>query len=219
MIDLHTHTVFSDGVLIPAELARRAAAKGCTTIAITDHVDQSNLDFVVPRIVKVCAKMEGLSPIRMIPGVELTHVLPGQIKELAIEARSLGARIIIVHGETIVEPVAPGTNLAALNAPIDILAHPGLINEEEARLAANKGIFLEITARKGHSLTNGHVLKMARGCGAGLVLNTDSHGPGDLINIETARLVAKGAGMDEAEIERMFANSAALAAGRVSSSR
>ncbi len=138
--------------------------------------------------------------MKMIPGVELTHIIPSQIRDLAVEARALGARVIVVHGETIVEPVAPGTNLAAVNSPIDILAHPGLISDEEARLAAQNGILLEITARKGHSLTNGHVLKIARKYNAGLVLNTDSHAPGDLIDMDMARKVARGAGMEEAEI-------------------
>lgn len=210
MIDLHTHTIFSDGDLIPAELVRRAAARGCQAVAITDHADHSNIDFIIPRIVNVCRKMAGNCPIRMIPGVELTHVIPGQIRDLALEARSLGAAVIVVHGETIVEPVAAGTNLAALNSPIDILAHPGLITEDEAQLAAEKGIFLEVTARKGHSLTNGHVVKMARKYKARLVLNTDSHSPGDLIDMDMARKVARGAGMDDAEMESMFGNSRSL---------
>jgi len=210
MIDLHTHTIFSDGDLIPAELVRRAAARGCQAVAITDHADHSNIDFIIPRIVNVCRKMAGNCPIRMIPGVELTHVIPGQIRDLALEARSLGAAVIVVHGETIVEPVAAGTNLAALNSPIDILAHPGLITEDEAQLAAEKGIFLEVTARKGHSLTNGHVVKMALKYKARLVLNTDSHSPGDLIDMDMARKVARGAGMDDAEMESMFGNSRSL---------
>ncbi len=61
MIDLHTHSIFSDGELIPAELAQRAAARGCRAIAITDHVDHSNMDFIVPRIVNICEKMAGRS--------------------------------------------------------------------------------------------------------------------------------------------------------------
>ncbi len=42
MIDLHTHSFFSDGELIPSELIRRAEAIGYKAIAITDHVDSSN---------------------------------------------------------------------------------------------------------------------------------------------------------------------------------
>jgi histidinol phosphatase-like PHP family hydrolase len=207
MIDLHTHSIFSDGELIPAELARRAEALGCRAIAITDHGDHSNIDFIIPRIVKVCRKLSGATSISMIPGIELTHVPPKLIGELAVESRRLGAQIIVVHGETIVEPVAPGTNLSALNAPIDILAHPGLLTEEDASLAAKNNICLEISARKGHGLTNGHVVKMARLGGAKLVLNTDSHAPQDLIGIETAREIAAGAGLSNEEIRRMFDNS------------
>ena len=57
MIDLHTHSIFSDGELIPAELAQRAFAAGYKVLAITDHVDHSNIDFIIPRIIKVCSKI------------------------------------------------------------------------------------------------------------------------------------------------------------------
>jgi putative hydrolase len=210
MIDLHTHSIFSDGELVPAELARRAEVMGCRAIAITDHADHSNMDFIIPRIVKACGKLSRPSSIRILPGIELTHIPPDQIKDLAVAAGRLGARIIVVHGETLVEPVMPGTNRAALNAPIHILAHPGLLTEEEAGLAAKKGIFLEISARKGHSLSNGHVLAMARMTGAKLVLNTDSHAPGDLVDRPMACRIAAGAGMTGDEIEKMFRNSETL---------
>jgi len=52
MIDLHTHTVFSDGELIPFELVRRAEAAGYSAMAITDHMDSSNIDLIIPRIIK-----------------------------------------------------------------------------------------------------------------------------------------------------------------------
>jgi putative hydrolase len=204
VIDLHTHSIFSDGVLIPAELARRAKVKGYRALAITDHGDHGNVDFIVPRLVKVCDKLTKLVGLVVIPGIELTHLPPESIGELADEARLLGARLVVVHGETIAEPVAPGTNAAALRASVDILAHPGLITEEEATMASAKGIYLEITTRRGHSLTNGHVAMMARRCNARLVLNTDSHMPEDLVDIETARRIARGAGMTDEEVAVMF---------------
>lgn len=37
MIDLHTHTNFSDGTDTPAQLINKAMANGITTLAITDH--------------------------------------------------------------------------------------------------------------------------------------------------------------------------------------
>ena len=154
-------------------------AAGYKTIAITDHSDCSNLDFILPRIIKACAAITGRGRIRVLPGLELTHVDPSDIAPLAAEAQAMGAKIIIVHGETITEPVPAGTNLAAIEARVDILAHPGLVTEEEARLAAQNGVYLEITTRRGHSLTNGHVARMATKYDAQLVLNNDAHAPAD----------------------------------------
>ncbi len=125
MIDLHTHTIFSDGELIPAELVRRAVAAGYKAIALTDHIDQSNIDLVIPRIAKAVNALREMVPIAVMVGAELTHVPPRQIADLAKEARTLGAQIVVVHGETLVEPVLEGTNRAAIEAGIDILAHPG----------------------------------------------------------------------------------------------
>lgn len=210
MIDLHTHCFFSDGELIPSELVRRAKYAGYRAIAITDHGDGSNLDFIIPRIARICGDLSRAYDIQVIPGIELTHVPPPFIRDLAVEARELGAKIVVVHGETIVEPVAPGTNAAALAAPIDILAHPGLISEQEVKLAAEQGICLEITTRRGHSLTNGHVAAMAVRCGASLVLDTDAHGPQDLVSLEMARKIALGAGLTLEQTEMMFRNSERL---------
>ncbi|WP_429886608.1 histidinol phosphate phosphatase domain-containing protein, partial [Geoalkalibacter halelectricus] len=206
----HIHTLFSDGELIPAELIRRAAVAGYTALAITDHVDLSNLDFILPRIIESAAIYGPAWGLQVIPGVELTHIPPAQIAAAARQARSLGARIIVCHGETLVEPVAPGTNAAALAADIDILSHPGLIGEDEVRLAAQRGICLEITTRKGHSLANGHVAQLARKHGAKLVVNNDAHAPGDLVSPDLARKVARGAGLSEEEYEQCRKNSAAL---------
>lgn len=211
MIDLHTHSLLSDGQLCPAELVQRAKKKGYRALAITDHVDSSNLDLIVPQIVKFCRENAHLnSDIRVIPGVELTHLLPPLINKLARKAREKGAKLIIVHGETIVEPVPKGTNTAALDTDIDILAHPGLISEEEVKIAKERGIYLEISSRKGHSLTNGWLARLATKWGTKLILNTDAHGVEDLITEETARKILQGAGLSYREIESVMRNSQEL---------
>lgn len=214
-IDLHTHSFFSDGVLLPSEILRRAAALGYGAIAITDHVDASNLEEVVSSMVRFAQQQQGDFPLAFVPGVELTHVAPASIARLARRAKRLGARLVVVHGETIVEPVVGGTNRAAVEcAEVDILAHPGLIALEEARIAAENGVALEITSRQGHCLTNGHVVQVARQAGAKLVLNTDTHLPGDMIDQDMARLVAAGAGLTEEEVHAVtVANPQALVQG------
>ncbi len=211
MIDLHTHSLLSDGQLCPAELVQRAKKKGYRALAITDHVDSSSLDLIVPQIVKFCRENAHLnSDIRVIPGVELTHLLPPRINKLARKAREKGAKLIIVHGETIVEPVPKGTNTAALDADIDILAHPGLISEQEVKIAKKRGIYLEISSRKGHSLTNGWLARLATKWGAKLILNTDTHRVENLITEERARKILQGAGLSYREIESVMRNSQEL---------
>lgn len=207
MIDLHTHTLFSDGELLPSELVRRAEIIGYRAVALTDHADSSNLDWIIPRIVQACQDLNAHWKIRAIPGIELTHLPPGIIGPMVEKARVLGARLVVVHGESVVEPVPPGTNRKALEAGVDILAHPGLISEEEVLLAREKKVFLEISARKGHCLANGHVARLAQKCGAPMILNTDSHSPDDLITLDKARVVALGAGLEEEDFSRMLQNS------------
>ncbi len=210
MIDLHTHTLFSDGELIPSELARRALVKGYTALGMTDHGDLSNLDLIIPRLVKVAVSLTRELGIKVIPGIELTHVPLANYAEAVIEARRLGALIVIAHGETIAEPVAKGTNRAAIESGIDILAHPGLISDEDTLLAVERGVLLELTTRKGHSLTNGHVAAMAKKHGAKLVVNNDAHAPCDLTSQEHAEKVVLGAGLTKADFNMAQANAAAL---------
>jgi histidinol phosphatase-like PHP family hydrolase len=210
MIDLHTHSLFSDGELLPSELVRRLEAMGYSCVAITDHVDSSNLDFVTPRLVKVARDLNQRQSVTVIPGVEITHVPSELIGSLVKEARELGAEIVLVHGETIVEPLPEGTNRAAILSGVEILAHPGLIDPEDVKLAAERGVYLEISARQGHSLTNGHVARWAKEFGARLVLNSDAHSIHDLMTRQFAQEVAHGSGLEDKALEEMLANSREL---------
>ncbi|HDH87242.1 MAG: PHP domain-containing protein [Deltaproteobacteria bacterium] len=207
MIDLHTHSLFSDGELLPSELVRRLEDMEYSCVAITDHVDSSSLDFVIPRLVKVAKDLNQRQSVRVIPGVEITHVHPEFMESLVVQSRELGAKIVIVHGETIVEPVAKGTNRAAILSRVDILAHPGLIAVEDIKMAAERGVYLEISARHGHCLTNGYVARLAKEFGAKLVLNSDAHSPHDLMTRQFAQMVAQGSGLGKNALEEMLGNS------------
>ncbi|MBI4482389.1 MAG: histidinol phosphate phosphatase domain-containing protein [Acidobacteria bacterium] len=210
MINLHAHSLLSDGVLLPTELFRRAAAAGFSAFAITDHVDTVNVEHVVGELTRVCGDLRediGLVPL---PGVEITHVPPRLIQGVLARARALGARVVLVHGESIVEPVVRGTNRAAIEGGADILVHPGLIEEDDVRLAAERGVYLEISTRRGHCYTNGHVAALARKHGARLILNLDLHSPEDFLNEEGLRRVARGAGLSPEEVEQVFRNAEAF---------
>ena len=194
------HTFLSDGVLSPVELIRRAHVAGYRVMAITDHVGAGNVEYVLNTLVRDCAMASRRWDILALPGVEITHTPKEDIDLLAGEARALGAKVVNVHGETIVEPVEPGTNRAAVSSlHVNILAHPGLITPGEADIAAANGVYLEISSRRGHSLTNGHVARVALAANAGMVLDSDTHEPGDLLTREHALRVARGAGLDERE--------------------
>jgi len=214
MLDLHTHSIFSDGELVPAEHVRRVEVLGYEAIAITDHADASNLDFIIPRILLAARELNRYCKTRLLAGIELTHVPPPLFPELVQRARQLGAQIVVGHGETIAEPVKEGTNHAALLAGVDLLAHPGFITEEDAVLASEKGIFLELSGRKGHSLTNGHVARTAEKAGALLAVCADAHGPGDFLTAEAARIVAMGAGLNLQRYEKLRADMQAFVKSR-----
>ena len=202
LTDFHTHTLLSDGALMPAEHLRRSIVRGLAAVAITDHVDSSNIDHVLNSLDKIRYDFEEY--ITFLPGVEITHVLPSQIPELARKAKQRNF-LVVMHGETIVEPVIEGTNRAALKCPdVDILAHPGILTFEEAQLAKDNEVFLEITTRGGHSLGNGLVADLAMKAGAKLILNTDAHQPRDFISESLREKTALGAGIPRSMFEEVF---------------
>ncbi|MCQ8894631.1 MAG: histidinol phosphate phosphatase domain-containing protein [Methanolinea sp.] len=204
MYDLHTHTTMTDGEMLPIEIIRRMAVLGYTEVAITDHADPTNLATLLPALERLIPAARAFG-ITLLPGVEITHVPPPMIPELAREAKRLGARIVVVHGETPMEPVAPGTNLAACRCEhVDVLAHPGLITGEEAESAREHGVALELTSRGGHNRTNGHVAHAALAAGCEIVINSDAHAPGDLLDARAKNLVGRGAGLTRDQCDHIL---------------
>lgn len=206
MIDLHTHTFFSDGVLIPSELVCRAMEKGYKIICLSDHVDFSNMDLVIPRIAKVSKILSREYKIKVIPGAELTYVPPKLIPQAVKMARNLGSQLILVHGETMVEPVPKGTNRTAIEAKVDILAHPGMITKDEVKLARTHKVMLEITTRRGHCKTNKHVANLSQIYGAQLVFNTDTHEPKDLMHDTFIKNILTAAHLAQKDFHKMQEN-------------
>jgi putative hydrolase len=200
--DFHTHTFFSEGSLSPLELIYNATINNYKAIGITDHAGIGSLERLIAEVTKDCALAQAHWHIIAITGIELTLVPAAAIAETAKQAKELGAQLVVVHGENALDPIEPGTNLAAVNSPhVDILAHPGLLTLEEAKIAAANGIFIEITARKAYSARNGHIAQIARLAGTKLLINSDAHEKEELLTPALARTIAAGAGLDDHEIE------------------
>ena len=103
-----------------------------------------------------------------------------------------------MHGETSVEPVEEGTNLAAVQSPyVDILAHPGLITIEEASLAAQNNIFIELTSRRGHSMSNAHVASVSQKAEARLLVSSDAHEENDLLTPSLVEAILRKANINQ----------------------
>jgi putative hydrolase len=201
LYDFHTHSFFSDGELLPTELIRRAIFNGYSAIAITDHASASNFRSIIDQVRRDSDLVKQEWKFNVLVGIELTHCPPRSISRLAAEAKEAGADIVVVHGETLVEPVPPGTNQASAECPdVDILAHPGLLTKKQASLAKENGVFLEVTSRRGHCLGNGNTVVVAREIGAKLLINSDTHSPGDLHTESFAKSIGLGAGLTLVEL-------------------
>ncbi len=87
--DLHTHTVFNDGELIPAELVRRTMVLRHDVIAITDHVDMINVESVTSNVVRAVELCKDY--ITIIPGVEIVHMSLSNIDVMAKTTKKAGA--------------------------------------------------------------------------------------------------------------------------------
>lgn len=200
--DFHTHSFYSDGELLPMEQLRRAFVKGHECYAITDHASAGNLD-IIQKITKDCELAIKHWNILALPGIELTHVPKDAIVEVAEKARENGALIIVVHGETVTEPVESGTNLAAAkNKNIDILAHPGMLSYDEAFSSVKNNVFIEITSRRGHSITNGHIAKIGLESKVNFIQNTDTHGIQDMLSYEAGEKILQAVGLGEKDREK-----------------
>jgi len=68
--DLHTHTHYSDGVLAPDALVRRAAERGVQVLAVTDHDTTAGLD-------EAKAAVRG-HDVQLVNGAELSVVANGE---------------------------------------------------------------------------------------------------------------------------------------------
>ena len=195
--DFHAHTFLTDGNASATDMWVAGDRLGHRVLAITDHVALEDPKPLLDRL-HAEAKAFAEGPLLTLVGVEISMVPPRHIDAAARAARRAGAEIVIVHGETLAEPVPAGTNRAAIECrEVDLLAHPGLLAPADAELAHDHGTVLELSGRPGHSLTNGLVARVALAARASVVVDSDAHRTGDLLTYERATQIARGAGLAE----------------------
>ncbi len=208
--ELHSHTDFSDGKSSIEEMINMAREMN-SAIAITDHFigdeffinkilhpNMSSLDSFLNRRKKFREKFKISDDV--IFGIEITRINPKRIPEIAKAAKKLDF-IVLVHGETSSDKVPAGTNTAALNCEyVDVLAHPGHLSEEEALKAKENKIFIEITARKMHKSENPEIAKICKKFNLEMVIDTDAHSAGELIDYRSAKKTGSDAGLSEDEV-------------------
>jgi histidinol phosphatase-like PHP family hydrolase len=205
VIDLHSHSTLSDGTLSIEEVVAAAERRGYTALAMTDHIHQGDsYAEIIGEVRRQIERLRRQTLIRLFAGAELTDIPPDRISWLAQRLRELGAEVIVVHGECVSMDVLPGTNAAAVRSPhVDVLGHPGLISDEDAREAARHGVHLELSARSGHSWGNGHVYGAARRAGAGIIVDSDAHDEMGLLSPAKVTAVLRGAGASAQEARRI----------------
>ena len=69
-VDLHTHTVASDGTLRPAELVAEAARRGVRVLAVTDHDSTEGL-------AEAIETARRYPPLQIVPGIEINCDVEG----------------------------------------------------------------------------------------------------------------------------------------------
>ena len=198
MFDFHIHVNCSGGRggLLPSEAMRLAKCAGFRAVGLIVRADPSTLPILLPTLKTLVKTCSLYADIEAFAGVELVHVPPA---------------LLLAHGESIprqlADVVETGTNLAAINAGVDILAHPGLITVEDAQLAAEKGVLLELNTAPRHCLANGHIVRMAERFGCELLLNSDASSSADFESPDVTQALRKaaalGAGLDAEGLSRL----------------
>ncbi len=81
IIDFHTHTFMSDGVLGYGELVARAINEGYSIMGITDHTDAGNFDIITDSVLSFVERTKSHygDTIKIIAGIEITHTNPSEI--------------------------------------------------------------------------------------------------------------------------------------------
>jgi predicted metal-dependent phosphoesterase TrpH len=127
-VDLHAHTLYSDGVLTPEAVVARALERSLAALAITDH---DSVEAVEP------ARVAAGSNLELVPGIEVSSSLNGM--DLHVlgyyidpEDEELVRALARFREERLRRAMTMARKLGELGAPVDFevvleLAGPGVV--------------------------------------------------------------------------------------------
>ena len=198
MIDLHVHIAVSSIPRTPGlpvgEALRFAALNGYRAVGLILRSSELDMPPLMP-LAKDIKRLSLHANIEAVLGVELVHIPPALLPEAVDNAREAGAGLVLAHGETLLENVEEGTNFAAIMAGVDILAHPGLIDEQAAVCAAERGVALELSCAPRHAFANAHIIRMAEQFGCVLVPGSSAAAHGEILPPRLRDRLYRGAGL------------------------
>ena len=213
--DLQMHTTWSDGTASVEEMARAAALRGRTHVAVTDHsktlriaggIDEAELEAQGREIAAVNRALEAEgAAVRVLRAVELNLSPSG---EGDLEPAAL-ARLDLVLGSfhsalRRTEDQTPRYLAALRNPHVHVIGHPrGRIYDHRVGLradwravcaeAAALDKALEIDAYPDRQDLNVELLEEARAAGTRISIGTDAHTPGELAYLNLGLAAAAAA--------------------------
>lgn len=200
-VDLHAHTIFSDGLLEPEALVARARDKGLAALGVTDHDSIEAL----PRALAAAP-----SGLEVVPGIELSTALEGVDLHilgyfLNPEHAGLRERLERFKEERRARVEAIAERLAALGAPIDVarvfeLAGPGVVGRPHVA---------QVLVERGHVTGQDDAFRRFLGLGGPAFVARPAFTPFDAIELihaaDGVSVLAHPGGLQDAWIERLAA--------------
>lgn len=199
--DLHTHTVWSDGMDSVEAMVIKGITMGYSYMAITDHatfmkmiggVTPENIDAYLEDITEV---QERHPDFRVLAGVEVDVAKDGSLYLGSDDLARFDLVVASVHQDISNAGDLVGRLTKACENPhVDIIGHPtgrllgsrpGVTSglEPVFEAAARCGTMLEINASPDRIDLPETLVRRAYDLGAGLVVSSDAHGPGTLENV------------------------------------
>lgn len=199
-VDLHLHTLKSDGHDTLRSLAEAADAKGLDAIAITDHGPGHGSGVTEAQARETKKEALLIQPnyrARILVGIE-AEILP--TGEVLLESRD-GLDIVLAsfHGAPSEEVYYRAVLRAVTDPKVDVLAHHAWIaghfspitsyDDELVGLMAKHGVAIEINSK--HALPSWDFLQKCRDAGVKYTIGSDAHKAVDVGAVAWAKNTAR----------------------------